>query len=261
MLPDFYDFFYPVFGGIFDKGEFVPKNLYGTATNIGRGFFITAGHTLTNALENPAITLGMGFPGFRRSIFYENIHDHEIFPALDIGIFQIESFYQTFNAFKICTDDLKMLDDICTGGFPHGLDLHHQTLQHRAFKGYIVNHMPFYEFPKKPDVYELSFQCPKGISGAPILKKYYEIDALVSHGYIIGNANTEITVFTEKEKTSDGTKESIYEKTESVKFGIAINAREFESVSSNLVGNLYKHFISNDLIYTKSQHITNSNLH
>jgi hypothetical protein len=38
MLTDFYDYFFPVFGGAYIKNQFIPLNIYGTATSIGRGY-------------------------------------------------------------------------------------------------------------------------------------------------------------------------------------------------------------------------------
>lgn len=53
----------------------------------------------------------------------------------------------------------------------------------------------FREFSKKPSVYELSFHCPKGISGTSLKNS----ETWHVKGFIIANASTEILVFEEKE--------------------------------------------------------------
>jgi len=54
----------------------------------------------------------------------------------------------------------------------------------------------------------------------------HEDEEFVVTGYIIGNSNTEIVVFSEKEITKDEGIERHYERSESMKFGIAISTEE-----------------------------------
>jgi hypothetical protein len=239
MVLDIHEYFYPIFAGEQRVDEYVPKNVFGTASHIGNNHFITTSHTIKNALQSGIVKIGFAI---NRKLYFVNICESETLDDLDLCLFRLEENLSPYKTLNISFNRLEMLEDVSTAGFPHGLDFENNVLRNRALKGYIVNHGPFFRFHKKPLAYELSFQCPKGISGAPLMKFYPNKQQFIVHGYIIGNTNTEITVFTEKETSSNGIHTSIYEKTESTKYGIAINNQELQEINSSLVGNIHEHF-------------------
>ena len=75
-----------------------------------------------------------------------------------------------------------------------------------------------------PPSYELSFQCPRGLSGAPLLIRHG--DSMLITGIVIGNQRTEMLVFSERESVSD-VKEVITERFEALHLGIALQCRAF----------------------------------
>jgi hypothetical protein len=224
MTIDVHDYFFPILGGTGSEFNFVPKRILGTASCLFRNTYVTAGHTIEAALTYESAFMGL-INKNSEQIFYIPIEKHNIMKDIDLATFELPDTIESLS-FKVCTDTLEMLSDVLACGFPHGLDLQNQVLRNRAFKGYITNYGLFYQFPSRPNCYELSFMCPKGISGAPLLQFDKERLQYISYGYIIGNSNIEITVFSDSETSSDGLIKTIYEKTESMKFGIAIQVNE-----------------------------------
>jgi hypothetical protein len=82
-------------------------------------------------------------------------------------------------------------------------------------------------------VYELSFQCPRGISGAPIWTTEGEGRAA---GVIIGNDIMEMEVYSEKEILKEPHQETILIKTEALHLGIAITPTAILALRSRLLG-------------------------
>lgn len=86
-------------------------------------------------------------------------------------------------------------------GFPYGLLKEEMTILSRSYKGYIVAGKPFTKFKYQPDCYELSFVCPRGLSGAPLLSLGSDIIDV-----IIGNEQSEMEVYRRTEQiTADRT--------------------------------------------------------
>jgi hypothetical protein len=224
MTIDVHDYFFPILGGTGSEFDFKPTSILGTASCLYKDKYITAGHTIESAQ-----TYDSAFMAFiekrTEQIFYVPIENAEIISDIDLATFELPDNIES-RSFKICKNTLEMLSDIITCGFPHGLDLQNQILRNRAFKGYISNYGQFFQFPSRPNCYELSFTCPKGISGAPLLQFDKNLLQYIVYGYVIGNSNFEITVFSESETTLDGLTKTIHEKTESMKFGIAIQVDE-----------------------------------
>lgn len=249
MIFDIHKSIFPIFGGGQESDESSSIELFGSASYIGDSFFITAGHTIKNATEKGGCRIGIKSAS-SNEINIEYIKDFELFEEIDISIFSISASPKGILPFPIKMQPLNMLDDIIAVGYPHGFDNQTGLLRPRSLKGYIVNQGPLFVFPNKPNAYELSFQCPKGLSGAPILILDHELETYISYGYIVGNTNTEIIVFKEKEVINDG-KEITYEKSESTKFGIAIQASELRHYKSKFIGDIIKYLSNKDLIVMK----------
>jgi len=234
-----YEYVFPLFGGKTKDGNFEPIILCGTVSQISPFLFITAAHSIKSAKTYESCAIGL-FSFNTKQFSYYDILDYEYHDGLDLGIITIyPNFVRDFaDRFRISREPLSLLDDIFTIGYPHGLDLENGVLINRALKGYVVNHFSFRKLPKAPIVYELSFQCPVGISGAPLLRKNDATSEITVHGYIIGNSSTEIVTFSHKEICVENNKTTILERSETTKFGIAIDSKELELIASEKFGDL-----------------------
>jgi hypothetical protein len=236
-------YFFPVVG--FRKKDFTePINIFGTASLLGNGVFITTAHTIKAAREcaSHAIlfmtdddTFTMGEP-----------IDFELFEDYDLGLLKL-THYPNVSAYP--WDEYRgfMTEPVQALGYPHGYDAKNNFITMRALIGHIVSYMPFHLFPNKPLIYELSFPCPRGISGAPIMT------ASGIKGFVIGNSLTEITVFKEEETVDDGSQRVVHEKTETTKFGVAIAVSNLLPLTSRLLGSTFReHLISKGLLNNSS---------
>lgn len=127
--------------------------------------------------------------------------------------------------------ELPRLETVQTVGFPHGLEP--GEIITRAFRGEIVSGRVWKRLPASPRVYELSFMCPRSLSGAPLFTT--ELSPSVV-GTINGNVITCITVYSETERHVEDGEETIHEKTEALHLGLAIQSGAMASVRSKLLG-------------------------
>jgi len=242
------EYFFPVVVATKNKNNFIINDVYGTASYIGNGCFITAGHTVKNASQIGSF--GIGYAGKNETAWkYLSAINHEIFEEIDLAIIKCNIFNTEIKSAKIASKfDPDLLADVYTCGFPHAYDKHNKTLRTRALKGYIVSYGKFFELRKPVLGYELSFNCPRGISGAPLmLKNKGNIPIVI--GYIIGNTITEILVNEEREKNKDGNEITVYEKMETTRFGLAVSISELKNIESKLLcDNFYNYCIINNLL-------------
>ena len=171
MIIEGYDYDFPVIGydrkGLSADRVMTPKNVYGTAFNIGEDYFMTAGHSLKNAAhEND--TLAIGYVD-GQGYFASEVLDYEVIPEFDIGFVRVVAKINRAKSLEWEHNRLASLIDVGASGYPYALDPESKTIGGRSFKGYIVSRKRFHGFTAKPWVYELSFQCPRGISGAGLL--------------------------------------------------------------------------------------------
>ena len=124
-------------------------------------------------------------------------------------------------------------------GYPYGhyvIDDEHSIIA-RAFQGQIACILPRYRpvgfsgsvFP----VYELSSLAPRGLSGAPLLSK---LDPSQVRGIVIGNNKTEMRIYSEIEKISEGDSVQTVELIEPLYLGVAVLAAHIMSLKSHLLG-------------------------
>ena len=237
-----YELVFPVISGdVIEKNgnnSMLTRQVLGTCFSVGGGFFLTAAHVLTAALE--CERHGIGFPlekVWQVSPFLKT----EIHEDIDIGIIQAElPNYQSLN-WNILP--LGMWASARTIGYPYALDLEHIHLNVRAFTGHIVSELTFYGLSAKPRIYELSFQAPRGLSGAPLINELGEISGLV-----IGNKSTEMQIFSDREIIADGSKEIVVERYEALQLGIAlISTSMLDLKTSILEDTLRNHLKMNGL--------------
>lgn len=223
-----YNYVFPVVSGTLPEGApgLLLSDIYGTAFCLGNGFYMTSAHVLRGALDQRTIHLA-----YTDGSVWEAIQasDHEVLEGYDIAI--IAARVPTAEAMPWSLAEEVMGQDVQTVGFPYAFQRAPLSIQIRSFKGHVVSSRTFMHLPDRPRIYELSFQCPRGLSGAPL----FTIEApLRIRGIICGNAATEMLVFTDRERIDDGTVK-IIERYESLQLGIAIQARSLGAVYSRLL--------------------------
>ncbi|MCB0538092.1 MAG: trypsin-like peptidase domain-containing protein [Bacteroidetes bacterium] len=233
-----HDYIFAVAGGEMKDGGVNLKQLIGTSFSIGNNFFITANHVITAALSYEVKGLLCFNEQNQAGLFPVEDDNYESFPDYDIAILKVDKIPHKF--FPWDFSGLRMLENVMSSGFPFAFDPNQKKIITRCFKGYIVSAHPFYEFVSNPDSYELSFSCPRGISGAPLLT-YEEPQKVV--GIIIGNKSTEMNVYTEKEIISEE-KEVVVERYESIQYGLAIETASIKHVESKLLGTTIEDYIN-----------------
>ncbi len=238
---DGYSLALPVLAGeLFSDGVSI-KCLVGTAFNIGRGYYITAGHVIQQASEYDIVALGVAEGGipWRAS----RVSAWEINEEFDIAVFCSE--HEISNAFPWETAKVSNLTDIVICGYPHGLYIKEASIYRRDFKGYIITNRPYSILTGKPTVYELSIPCPRGSSGAFVLNdKSGKIC-----GIVIGSDKSEIDLNYEVEGSSEVYEKVIHHKTETSTYGIAVASMELLNLEFKILnGSLQSFLKSNNLI-------------
>jgi hypothetical protein len=239
-----FDYVFPVIGG--DRSNTRPgwtmlRNVFGTAFSLGGNTFLTAGHVIKAATAHESFDICLiedGAWGARKII------RHEVLEDLDAGFF--EANVPGAKALRWSDTELSMLDSVAAVGFPYALEITQAKLNVRAFRGEIVSTRTWDGLSAKPQIYELSFQCPRGLSGAPL---WISGNPPAVVGFIIGNSIIEMIIHSEKEESLDGGKTTIYEKTESLRLGIAIQAQAILDRHSEILGTtLREHLHRTNLI-------------
>jgi len=223
-----------------------PKNVYGTAFSIADNCFLTAGHSIQNAISENDV-LSVGFVDGATYIAAEAL-DYEVIPDFDTGIIKTIAHVGRAKQYQWQREQLAALMDVDVSGYPYAFDPKRNIIASRSFKGYVVSRTRT-PFAANPWGYELSFASPRGLSGAPLTTRD-NFPLIV--GMVVGNCSTEMNIFTDREIISDD-KERIVERYEALQLGIAIESAELLSVRSrildgNLGTHLAKHFLIPDTV-------------
>lgn len=222
---------FPLVSGEINQADKSVKifRINGTAFSIGQGFFLTAGHVLKELLEHKFYGI-LKLNGTGGAELFE-IEDYELIKEFDLVILYIPKFilediyHLTWNG-----NYSEMFTDVFTIGFPYGYEPDRKEIRTRGYKGYIISATRIDEF--KGVFYELSFSCPRGISGAPIIDD--ENKSLM--GIIVGNKSTEIEVYRETEILDNGKQKNSYLKYEAIEYGIALDITSVVKYKSKLLG-------------------------
>lgn len=238
------DFSYPIVGYEIENGKVITKNLFGSSSYLNNNIFITAAHVIKNAQE-----CEYGGIAFRESpkegskYTYHKIKKVELFKDNDIGLVEIEDSHPNAKAYNWSLEKCSIFEDVYTIGFPHGFDFEEKNIIARGLKGYVVGGRRFREFPGKPEIYELSFHCPRGISGASLLT---DDDPTSIKGFIIANSLNEMVVFSETEIDEEKGERTIFEKRETTKFGVAIQSHDLFDLNSKILGMRFRDYLTQE---------------
>ena len=250
-----YDIAFPVITAeCTSPGEYdLVGEVLGTAFLLGSGFLMTAGHViqaLSASSREPMLAIPR--PGEPGGPWVTRIQKTELLGS-DLGIIQVSTqgggdaiepilpwYGQAVDAF----------DNLWSVGYAYGLLLvgDQKQFHQRIFRGHSVGKASRHELSTDGDrcsaVYELSFQTPRGLSGAPLIGDFGENGRKpIVVGVIVGNSSQSMVVHRRREVDASGLQVSVYEIHESLSLGIAIQARHALGLESTLLDSTIGDFL------------------
>jgi hypothetical protein len=203
----------------------------GTAFPIGKDTCLTAAHVWERVQSFPFQTLAVMDNPQSGEAKLVQIGAGEAIAGVDIAIIRVPTVeFRTVPSWSVTPTAL--LDEVETFGYPYGFDPESETFNVRGFRGEIVGGRVLACLAARPAALELSFACPRGLSGAPLIRT---APASAVIGVIVGNAITEMIVYQEEEKLTEGGRESVFTKTEAMHLGIAVKVSEILPLQSRLL--------------------------
>ena len=242
-ITNFYELVFPIMGG---KGQedsstdaMTLRQVLGTCFSISGDLFISAAHVIRDALTYPWAGIGFPYEGvWQGSAFL----DSEIQEDFDIGIVKAE--VPTCVPLKWSSNDLYMLQSVRTVGYPYALEFTPPQINIRSFMGYVVSNQKFPDLKAQPRIYELSFQAPRGLSGAPLFAGENV------NGLVIGNRTTEMLIYRNKETVKDEQKETVVETYEALELGIAEQSSSILDIPFKMIGCTLRQLLSRNGMMT-----------
>ena len=223
-----------------------PKQVYGTAFYIGNDYYLTAGHSIENAISECDV-LAIGFIEADKYVAAEAL-EYEIMPATDTGLIKTIAHISRAQTFQWHTEPLASLIEVGATGYPYALDPDLNTIGSRSFKGYVVSRTKVHNLPARPWAYELSFASPRGLSGASLTTLGHTPRVA---GLVVRNHSTEMLVFSSREVISDE-KETVVERFEALQMGIAIQCSELMLLSSRILGETIGDYLDRNSLIERS---------
>jgi hypothetical protein len=225
----------------------------GTCFLLGGPFYLTAGHVVAKRDDGYRPTVA-----FRKSED-DNWHaaevvDVELLPD-DLAVIQLatkrDSAPESELAFPWLDATVAPLTDVWTAGYAYGLHAvrdQSRVLQ-RAFRGHVVADPREFEIPARARdpfaAYELSFQAPRGLSGAPLLMgfgRHISDQSIV--GVVVGNSSSQMLVYAEEDIDVSGTQTNIVQHWERLNLGLAVQGESILGRRSQLLGRSLREFLA-----------------
>ena len=176
-----------------------------------------------------------------------DISDADCDESCDLAVFECK-VGGTHKRLHWSDRQVPMGGNVTAVGYAYGFDPDGTGFTGRIFSGTVVASRPFRRLRAEPPAYELSFQCPRGLSGAPLLN-----EGLAVAGVVLGNQSTEMMIYATRERVSPE-REHVVERFEPLALGVAIQSRavlELGFVFTILGGmTLREHLERSDLIAT-----------
>lgn len=221
-----------VAGEIRDEGPLTVRAVLGTAFSIGGGAFLTAGHTIENALASEAAMVGWPDDETGRGV---PLFEPELLEGYDLGVFRADPPH--VERTRWVARELALLDPVRTVGHPNVAEVMQGRIRRMAFEGSIVTAYRADErlklLSKRPRIYLVSFRCPVGLSGSPLwIRPVSEVA-----GVVVGNVAADLPVFKFEETLKEaGKPEEHLIQQEVAYFGVAVESAEIVKIPSRLLG-------------------------
>lgn len=203
----------------------------GTAFSIGKNVCLTAAHVWANVQQFPIQAVIAVTNPLSREGNLVKIDAGETFTEIDIAVIRVSSV-EWPTPLTWSRTPLDLLTDVETFGYPYGFDAESQMFNVRAFRGHVVGGKELAHLSGRPAALEVSFACPRGLSGAPLVISSHGAVA----GVIVGNDITEMVVYSEKESLAESGRETVLVKTEALHLGVAVTASAILAQHSELLG-------------------------
>jgi hypothetical protein len=229
-----------------EGGAFVLQGeIAGTCFALGHETFLTAGHVASNLPADGATTFGIvgAYRPDSQQFVGAIVRDVEILPN-DIALLQVEyvlpEAQNWFHRLRWSTKPVIPLQAVKTVGYAYGIQrvgAKKANIITRAFEGHVVaaleEFLPVGETTDPFSAYELSFQAPRGLSGAPLFGSGNP-PAVV--GMVLGNSESRMLIFRgdESEVKSDGTIVH-HEQYEAMSLGLAVQAKAIFDIESRIL--------------------------
>lgn len=210
----------PVFAGTEEAGRLSTStmNFHGTAFPFGGSMLLTAFHVAANAeASGNRVLIGWPPPRPNKPFEFMNASVVQTWPHVDMAAIMVPG--TMFPPLSWNASQLPLLTQVRAYGFPHGYEP--RALYHRAFAGPIVGHRTTYKFSGQPEVYELQFAAPLGLSGAALLTGDLEVA-----GCVVGNATSMLARHGSTEAVSEPIRCTKDDDWDLLHLGIAICASE-----------------------------------
>jgi len=216
----------------------ITHHICGTAFALAPRLFMTAAHVLDGPKEEFSLCTRVGEG---QGLTAWPVIDYE--PFLDIDVALVECELPDAAMFRWHSQELDMLTDVIAMGYPFAIDEADLVGRARALKGYVVcaDTAGASEIRGTPRIYELSFQSPRGLSGAPLLVPTPQ--GLEVAGVMVKNRSTNLRFPTmaqaTTERTGAETTHTLVETQEIVHFGVAVQVGSIGALeSARLVGKI-----------------------
>lgn len=239
-----------------DKTSLIVEDVIGTCFHIGGCYFMTAGHVVesikNNASKSAAISILEG-----ENLRPINIIETEVLDC-DIGILKCANTFpkDLANAHTIewGNGTINLKDTLYASGYPFGLYRrgNDATLVQRTFQGHVICEIHKFKPPALNGHYfrvlELSFQVPRGLSGAPLFSQ--SKSEFLIHGVMIGNSESAMKVYSTKETIKEtDTTTTYYDRDEVMCLGVAVHPASILPLKSTLLnGTVQEHIQNHNLL-------------
>jgi hypothetical protein len=212
----------PVFAGTEEAGRTSTSTMkfHGTAFPFGSSMLLTAFHVAANATASGnRVLIGWPPPPPNKPFEFMNAAVVQMWPHVDMAAIMVPG--TMFPPLPWNASDLPLLTQVRAYGFPHGYEP--RALYHRALAGPIVGHRKASDrrLPGQPEVYELQFAAPLGLSGAALLTGELEVA-----GCVVGNAGSALARHGSTQAISEPVRCTTDDDSELLQLGIAICASE-----------------------------------
>lgn len=108
------------------------------------------------------------------------------------------------------------------------------------YRGSVVAVRPLHTLQARPIAYELSFSCPVGLSGAPVLTRTLPPCVV---GYVVQNGRSGMLVAADSESETEPGNRRVIERYEYLTFGLAVATSSVLDIESRMLGGTIREYL------------------